>query len=85
MSAKLKPSLSLFYLLERFIGHLLLKMAYCESFFNSAIFYIFIEHVYLELVFAEHKRAVNRIQFHPFEKDLLLSGSQDGTMKFFVG
>lgn len=38
----------------------------------------------VELVFQEHKRTVNRIQFHPFEKDLLLSGSQDGTMKFFV-
>ncbi|XP_078375703.1 GATOR2 complex protein WDR24-like [Oculina patagonica] len=36
-----------------------------------------------ELVFTEHKRTVNRIQFHPFEKDVLLSGSQDGTMKFF--
>ncbi|XP_068715424.1 GATOR2 complex protein WDR24-like isoform X3 [Montipora capricornis] len=36
-----------------------------------------------EVVFADHKRTVNRIQFHPYEKDLLLSGSQDGTMKYF--
>lgn len=36
------------------------------------------------MVFSDHKRTVNRIQFHPYEKDLLLSGSQDGTMKYFV-
>lgn len=36
-----------------------------------------------ELVFTDHKRTVNRIQFHPVEKDILLSGSQDGTVKFF--
>ncbi|XP_058965127.2 GATOR2 complex protein WDR24 [Pocillopora verrucosa] len=36
-----------------------------------------------ELVFNDHKRTVNKIQFHPFEKDILLSGSQDGTMKYF--
>ena len=37
-----------------------------------------------ELVFTDHKRTVNRIQFHPVERDVLLSGSQDGTVKFFV-
>lgn len=37
-----------------------------------------------ELVFNDHKRTVNRIQFHPVESNLLLSGSQDGTMKCFV-
>lgn len=37
-----------------------------------------------ELVFTDHKRTVNRIQFHPVERDILLSGSQDGTVKFFV-
>ena len=37
-----------------------------------------------ETVFYDHKRTVNRIQFHPYEKDVLLSGSQDGTMKYFV-
>ena len=42
------------------------------------------DHWSTELVFTEHKRTVNKIQFHPFEKDLLLSGSQDGTMKYFV-
>ena len=42
------------------------------------------DHLSTELVFTEHKRTVNKIQFHPFEKDLLLSGSQDGTMKYFV-
>lgn len=36
-----------------------------------------------ETIFYDHKRTVNRIQFHPYEKDVLLSGSQDGTMKYF--
>lgn len=41
-------------------------------------------YIVTEIVFTDHKRTVNRIQFHPYEKDLLLSGSQDGTMKYFV-
>ena len=32
----------------------------------------------------EHKRTVNRISFHPTERDILISGSQDGTMRYFV-
>lgn len=49
-----------------------------------AIFLIDIFTLLTELVFNDHKRTVNKIQFHPFEKDILLSGSQDGTMKYFV-
>ena len=47
-----------------------------------AIFLIDIFTLLTELVFNDHKRTVNKIQFHPFEKDILLSGSQDGTMKY---
>ncbi|XP_032814997.2 GATOR2 complex protein WDR24 isoform X2 [Petromyzon marinus] len=36
-----------------------------------------------ELLFAEHKRTVNRVCFHPSELHMLLSGSQDGFMKCF--
>ncbi|XP_028401189.1 GATOR complex protein WDR24-like isoform X2 [Dendronephthya gigantea] len=32
---------------------------------------------------AEHRRTVNRISFHPTERDILISGSQDGTMRYF--
>lgn len=34
-------------------------------------------------VFIDHKRTVNKVNFHPKEANLLLSGSQDGTMKLF--
>ncbi|CAG0879574.1 unnamed protein product [Darwinula stevensoni] len=36
-----------------------------------------------EHVFNDHKRTVNKVSFHPSEAQSLLSGSQDGTMKFF--
>jgi len=36
-----------------------------------------------EQVFTDHKRTVNKVNFHPTENDRLLSGSQDGTMKLF--
>ena len=32
----------------------------------------------------EHSRAVNKLSFHPKEPSMLLSGSQDSTMKIFV-
>lgn len=37
----------------------------------------------LERIIAEHSRAVNRLTFHPVDP-LLLSASQDGTMKLWV-
>ncbi|KAI8904439.1 WD40-repeat-containing domain protein [Gorgonomyces haynaldii] len=37
----------------------------------------------LERVIIEHSRSVNRICFHPTEHSLLLSASQDGTMKLW--
>ncbi|XP_038076230.1 GATOR complex protein WDR24-like [Patiria miniata] len=37
----------------------------------------------LEQEFTDHSRGVNRVCFHPSEWHILLSGSQDGTMKFF--
>ncbi|XP_064647525.1 GATOR2 complex protein WDR24-like isoform X2 [Lineus longissimus] len=36
-----------------------------------------------EIVFAEHKRTVNKVVFHATELQWLLSGSQDGYMKLF--
>jgi len=36
-----------------------------------------------ERVFFDHKRTVNKVNFHPTEAGLLISGSQDGTMKLF--
>ncbi|KAG6456470.1 hypothetical protein O3G_MSEX009746 [Manduca sexta] len=36
-----------------------------------------------EHVFSEHKRTVNKVSFHLTEPALLISGSQDGTMKCF--
>ncbi|KAI8437205.1 hypothetical protein MSG28_010530 [Choristoneura fumiferana] len=36
-----------------------------------------------EHVFSDHKRTVNKVTFHLTEPALLLSGSQDGTMKCF--
>lgn len=35
-------------------------------------------------IITEHTRTVNRVQFHATEPTLLLSGSQDGTMKMWV-
>jgi WD40 repeat protein len=35
----------------------------------------------LNRVISEHTRAVNRVHFHPTDSFLLLSGSQDGTIK----
>ncbi|XP_053207319.1 GATOR complex protein WDR24-like isoform X2 [Panonychus citri] len=37
----------------------------------------------VETIFTDHRRTVNKICFHPSEVTLLLSGSQDGTMKLF--
>ena len=36
-----------------------------------------------EQVFNDHRRTVNKVNFHPVEAGLLISGSQDGTMKLF--
>jgi len=36
-----------------------------------------------EQVFNDHRRTVNKVNFHPSEAGLLVSGSQDGTMKLF--
>ena len=36
-----------------------------------------------EKVFSDHRRTVNKVNFHPSEPGLLISGSQDGTMKLF--
>ncbi|CAN8021181.1 unnamed protein product [Ixodes persulcatus] len=36
-----------------------------------------------DIVFQDHKRTVNKVCFHPSEAHILLSGSQDGTMKCF--
>lgn len=36
-----------------------------------------------DIVFQDHKRTVNKVCFHPSDSWLLLSGSQDGTMKLF--
>ncbi|KAL5007040.1 hypothetical protein ScPMuIL_015846 [Solemya velum] len=36
-----------------------------------------------EHVFQEHRRTVNRVNFHETEANLLISGSQDGSMKLF--
>jgi len=36
-----------------------------------------------EHLFIDHKRTVNKVNFHPTEAGLLISGSQDGTMKLF--
>ncbi len=37
----------------------------------------------LERILTEHSRAVNRVSFHPSEGSLLLSASQDGSMKLW--
>lgn len=34
-------------------------------------------------VFSDHKRTVNKVNFHAIEPSWLISGSQDGTMKCF--
>lgn len=34
-------------------------------------------------VFNDHSRTVNKVNFHPIDAPLLISGSQDGTMKCF--
>ncbi|XP_071446852.1 GATOR2 complex protein WDR24 [Hetaerina americana] len=36
-----------------------------------------------EHVFGDHKRTVNKVSFHSAEPNWLISGSQDGTMKWF--
>uniref|UniRef100_T1J8H5 GATOR2 complex protein WDR24 n=1 Tax=Strigamia maritima TaxID=126957 RepID=T1J8H5_STRMM len=36
-----------------------------------------------DMVFHDHRRTVHKVNFHPVESNLLLSGSQDGTMKLF--
>ncbi|XP_013785555.1 GATOR complex protein WDR24-like isoform X1 [Limulus polyphemus] len=36
-----------------------------------------------DMVFQDHKRSVNKVCFHTIEPHILLSGSQDGTMKCF--
>lgn len=33
--------------------------------------------------YQEHKRTVNKVNFHSSEPHRLISGSQDGTMKYF--
>ena len=34
-------------------------------------------------IFHEHSRMVNKVNFHPVERNVLVSGSQDGTMRLF--
>ena len=34
-------------------------------------------------VFVEHSRMVNKVSFHPTDPNVLISGSQDGTMRLF--
>lgn len=36
-----------------------------------------------EQVYQEHKRTVNKVNFHITEPNRLISGSQDGTMRYF--
>lgn len=36
-----------------------------------------------DMIYQDHKRTVNKVCFHPSEAHILLSGSQDGTMKSF--
>lgn len=36
-----------------------------------------------EQVYQEHKRTVNKVNFHASEQNKLISGSQDGTMRYF--
>lgn len=36
-----------------------------------------------EQVYQEHKRTVNKVNFHASEPNKLISGSQDGTMRYF--
>ncbi|XP_023244800.1 GATOR complex protein WDR24-like [Centruroides sculpturatus] len=36
-----------------------------------------------DIVYQDHKRTVNKVCFHPTEPYILISGSQDGTMKLF--
>ncbi|KAG1698554.1 GATOR complex protein WDR24 [Nymphon striatum] len=36
-----------------------------------------------DIVFQDHKRTVNKVCFHEKEPNILISGSQDGTMKIF--
>lgn len=36
-----------------------------------------------EHVFNDHRRTVNKVTFHSVESNLLMSGSQDGTIKCF--
>ena len=38
---------------------------------------------YIDTILNEHKRIVNKINFHPSMNKLLLSGSQDGSMRLF--
>jgi WD40 repeat protein len=45
---------------------------------------LFLFTMLLERVIAEHSRAVNRICFQPDNGNVLLSASQDGTMKCWV-
>ena len=38
---------------------------------------------YIDTILNEHKRIVNKINFHPSANKLLASGSQDGSMRLF--
>ena len=38
----------------------------------------------VEHVLSEHRRAVNRVAWHPTDTNILLSGSQDSTIKLWV-
>lgn len=46
--------------------------------------YIPLMNVLIERVLSGHRRAVNRICWHPTDGNLLISGSQDGTIKLWV-
>ena len=45
---------------------------------------MFVIHTSAHVFENEHSRAVNKLSFHPKEPNILLSGSQDATMKIFV-
>jgi WD40 repeat protein len=51
---------------------------YFFGFVNSSVFSA------TEMTLTEHIRAVNRVSWYPANSNLLLTGSQDGTMKLWV-
>ncbi len=56
----------------------------CLNLDRQRVFQQFVLWFDADVVFNEHKRTVNKVCFHPTEKDQLMSGSQDGLIKLFV-